>query len=348
MRIGIVNDMHMAVEVLRRIIVKNPGFELAWTAFDGQEAIDKCAKDIPDLILMDLIMPVKNGVEATREIMKNTPCAILIVTATVEGNSSLVFDALGHGAMDAINTPVLGGAGEIEGAQKLLRKIVALGKLIFSSTGTQKVGARTDEIEAQSPKGLPFLVCIGSSTGGPSALVNFFSSVPANVNAAFVIVQHVDKQFAPGMASWLNSSTALEVKLVCEGDKPEFGKVLFAGTNDHLVIGEDKKFHYTEKPENNPFRPSVDVFFNSVLDNWQDCGAAVILTGIGRDGAKGLLGLKEAGWQTYAQSRESCVVYGMPKAAAAIGAAKEILDPAEIGEKIVELAQKNKQKGKII
>lgn len=338
MRIAIVNDMKMAVEILRRIISETPGFEVAWTAFDGVEAVEKCAADVPDLILMDLIMPSMDGVEATRRIMKDSPCGILVVTATVDGNSSKVFDALGAGALDAVNTPSIGTGGGVEGAKELLRKINMLGRLA-SALQPQKAENEKPKLKTESHKKTPFLVAIGSSTGGPSALVRFFSSIPEDINAAFVVAQHVDKQFAPGLVSWLNDSCKLHVKLAVSGDFPEPGTVHVAGTNDHLTISKDMNIFYTSIPENNPFRPSVDVFFNSVACNWKGKGAAAILTGIGRDGSTGLLALKNAGWSTFAQDKESCVVYGMPKAAVEAGAVCEVCSPEEIGKKITKLAQ---------
>jgi len=116
MKIAIVNDLLMAAEALRRAVTSSPQHTVAWIARDGEEAVSKCERDRPDIILMDLIMPVMNGVEATRRIMHSSPCAILIVTATVEGNVSLVFEAMGHGALDAVNTPVLGADGSLRGA----------------------------------------------------------------------------------------------------------------------------------------------------------------------------------------------------------------------------------------
>src|ERR1700727_1564628 len=116
MRIGIVNDMFMAVEALRRVLSGPGGHQVAWIARDGQQAVDMCAKDTPDLVLMDLIMPRMDGVEATRQIMIHSPCPIVVVTASVEENSSKVFDAMGVGALDAVNTPVIGEPGSLEGA----------------------------------------------------------------------------------------------------------------------------------------------------------------------------------------------------------------------------------------
>jgi chemotaxis response regulator CheB len=130
MRIAIVNDLSLAVEVLRRLVRSVPEYEVAWTAADGIEAVEKCGRDCPDLILMDLIMPLMDGAQATRIIMKQSPCAILVVTATVSGNADKVFAALSGGALDAVATPVFGTGGGIEGGEELLRKIGVMGKLI--------------------------------------------------------------------------------------------------------------------------------------------------------------------------------------------------------------------------
>src|SRR5262245_19423176 len=123
MRIAIVNDVVMALEAVRRVVVGSSGHELAWTALNGEEAVSRCATDTPDLILMDLIMPKLDGIEATRQIMANSPCAIVVVTASVEDNSSKVFEAMGAGALDAVNTPVLEQDGAGDGSGALLAKI---------------------------------------------------------------------------------------------------------------------------------------------------------------------------------------------------------------------------------
>src|SRR5215472_3605998 len=135
MRIAIVNDVRMAVEAVRRVVLTQPANQVAWVATDGVEAVDLCAKDRPDLILMDLIMPNMDGVEATRRIMANSPCAIVVVTADVYSNSSRVFEAMGAGALDAVNTPVLEHPATSEGANALLAKIETIRKLIGASDG---------------------------------------------------------------------------------------------------------------------------------------------------------------------------------------------------------------------
>lgn len=335
MRIAIVNDLVIAIEALRRVLITVPEHQIAWVAKDGAEAVSKCAHDTPDLILMDLLMPVMDGVEATRQIMKKSPCAILIVTADIGQNAAKVFEAMGAGALDAVNTPVLGSQGSPDAAQALLAKITTIGKLIGKSrTNASKATTRTERI--QTPTTVPPLVAIGSSTGGPKALAAVLSQLPATFGAAIAIVQHVDQQFASGLADWLNQQTPLPVKIAAAGDRLERGKVLVAGTNDHLILKPDLSLGYIREPADYPYRPSVDVFFKSLAQHWSRKDIAVLLTGMGRDGAEGLSTLRFRGWHTIAQDADSCVVYGMPKAAAELNAAIEILNPDTIAKTLVQ------------
>jgi two-component system, chemotaxis family, response regulator WspF len=321
MRIAIVNDATIAIEALRRVLLMTPEHQVAWIARDGVEAIAKCAKDKPDLILMDLIMPLMDGVEATRQIMKQSPCAIIIVTVDVEKNSAKVFEAMRYGALDAVNTPVLVNATSPQAAQALLTKIVTIAKLI---------GKPSVRLQPFKPQSLPPLVAIGSSTGGPKALSTILSHLPANFGAAIVVVQHVDVQFAKGMIDWLNDATPLTVRKASSGDRPEVGTVLVASTNDHLCLQSNVMLSYTKEPLTYPYRPSIDVFFKSVAQHWHSPGTAILLTGMGRDGAEGLSLLRKQGWYTIAQDQESCAVYGMPKAAVELNAAVDILSPEAI------------------
>ncbi|MGB7442034.1 MAG: chemotaxis response regulator protein-glutamate methylesterase [Coleofasciculaceae cyanobacterium] len=338
MRIAIVNDVLMAVEAMRRVLSTVPEYEIVWVAHDGGQAVQKCAQDTPDLILMDLLMPVMDGVEVTRRIMKNFPCAILVVTASVKGNLAKVFEAMGYGALDVVSTPVLGIQGNSEASQALLTKIATIGKLIGKSAPSHPLKP------TQAPKGLlptvkyyvPRLVAIGASTGGPKALGTILSHLPGNLRAAIVIIQHVDAQFSQGLVDWLDKQTPLSVKLAKEGSCLEAGKVVVAGTNDHLVLKSNLTLAYTPEPRNYPYRPSVDAFFKSLAQYWPRKGTAVLLTGMGRDGAEGLGLLRAQGWYTIAQNQETCVVYGMPKAAVQLDAAGQVLPIEAIAPAIIK------------
>jgi two-component system response regulator WspF len=328
MRIAIVNDVLLAVEALRRVVTSMPDYTIAWVAWHGAEAVEKCAADTPDLILMDLIMPGMDGVEATRQIMAASPCLILVVTATVHGNTAKVFAAMGYGARDVVNTPVLGSDGQVEGGAALLDKIALLGKLL-APTARQEPHRPTRPAAHAPARHLPPLVAMGASTGGPAALACVLSGLPASFPAAVVIIQHVDVQFAAALADWLRAQTALPVRLAQEGCRLEAGSVWLAGTNDHMILTPQQTLSYVAEPHDYPYRPSVDVFFKSLINNgpahWPARAAGVLLTGMGRDGAEGLAGLRRAGWYTIAQDQASSVIYGMPKAAAEAGAAVQVL-----------------------
>jgi two-component system response regulator WspF len=332
MRIAIVNDLKLAVETLRRLILSQPDFAVVWTAEDGEEAVTRCQADQPDLILMDLLMPKLDGVRATGEIMKTCPCPILIVTSSVSENAAKVFEALGLGACDAVSTPVFGGNGRIEGGSEVIRKIRQLARLM--NQPPQPAPATPLQVKA-SPGQQPRMVAIGSSTGGPRALVQVISGLPRDLDAAVVIVQHLDAQFAGSLTEWISQETGWEVTLAGSGRIPQVGKVFLAGTNDHLIVGPDGQFHYREEPIDYPYRPSVDEFFFSIGKHWPSRGVGVLLTGMGRDGARGLLALRQAGWHTIAQDEASSVIFGMPKAAIDLSAAVEIAPLGGIAASIV-------------
>jgi len=336
MRVGIVNDMAMAAEVLRRIVASAPGHQVAWIARDGREAVAMCASDTPDLVLMDLVMPVMNGADATRLIMQQSPCAILVVTATIEGNMQLVFEAMGHGALDVVQTPTLGKHGTVDGASDLLSKVEMIGHLVRPNDSTAPADAKaTVRRSARGRVGDMHLVVIGASTGGPAAIAEVLSRVDPNAQASYLVAQHVDAQFAPDLATWLDSRIPLIAKVAPSGCRPEPGTVWIAATNDHLAMGPGGVLRYTPDPVDCYYRPSVDVLFKSVGQNWPSTGTAVLLTGMGRDGAEGLLALRRAGWRTIAQDQASSVVFGMPKAAIEIGAAERVLPANRIGRAIM-------------
>lgn len=345
MRIAIVNDTLMSVAALRRIIESDEEHSIAWVAHDGNEAVKACAEDTPDLILMDIIMPVMDGVDATKYIMKNSPCAILLVTSSVDSNASKVFEAMGAGALDAINTPVLeNSAGESQD-NNLLRKITTIGKLFSHSEKKQETDSEVSSMKKTDYK-TP-LIAIGSSTGGPSALVDVLKDIPESFPACFIIVQHVDKQFVEGFISWLNDQITLPVRMAKSGETLKTGTVLVSDSKKHLILSDKQVLSYTKHPEDYPYIPSVDVFFDSVANYWPGDAIGILLTGMGRDGAKGLLEMRNKGFPTIAQKKSTCAVYGMPKAAIDIKATNLSLSPIEISLKIVHDFSDNDDSNKI-
>lgn len=330
MRIGIVNDMRMAVEVLRRALALRPAHQVAWVATGGAEAVAQAARDTPDLILMDLVMPGVDGVAATCRIMEASPCAILVVTSSVGANTARVFEAMGHGALDAVDTP----SGDLpRGAEAFLRKIDALDRLI----GTRRLLPS----DAFGDTGIILrrqrLIAIGASAGGPAALGTLLGGLPKDFPAPIVIIQHVDATFARSMADWLARQCSLTVRVATEGDRVEPGTVLLAATNEHLKFKSRDRLGYSTEPRDEVYRPSVDAFFSSVVELWPHEAVGVLLTGMGRDGAQGLKAMRNKGYYTIAQDSLTSAVYGMPKAAAALGAAVDVLPLQRIAPRLLDV-----------
>ena len=360
MRIAVAN--HQAAERICRILREIPEYSIAWIAEKGEEAVKRCRADRPDLLLIDPEIPGLDGIEATRQIMERTPCQILIVTQTIEKNAARVFKAIGCGALDAVDIPLSGANSTAEQSRKtFLKKIRTMSRLqrhdneLFpiethrhkptTAKAPQTAPPRKSEIFQRKTDTLrafgvtlPPLIVIGSSTGGPKTLVRIFSKLPHDLHAAIVVIQHLEQEFSAGLAEWLNTQTALRVRVAMRSGRPETGVIDVAGTNDHLVITSGLTFAYTPEPFDNPYRPSVNVFFRSVARYWPDVGCGLVLTGMGRDGAAELLTLRSLGWHTIAQNKESSIVYGMPKAANELNAAVEILPLDAIGPAIVRFS----------
>ncbi|WP_426100847.1 chemotaxis-specific protein-glutamate methyltransferase CheB [Massilia sp. TSP1-1-2] len=326
MKIAIANDVAMAAEALRRVIAATSEHQVVWIARTGLDAVRLCAENRPDLVLMDLNMPGLDGVEATRQIMAASPCAILIVTGQPQDNVSQVFRALGAGALDVTATPIM--AGSTGGDAALLAKIKTIGKLV-----------RAARPEASASGGAPdrgetvrHLLAIGASTGGPLAVSHILAGWIAPPGTGIVVVQHIDANFAGHFAKWLGDQLSMPVKVVEDGDALAPGCVQIARTNDHLVLSARHRLHYAQEPRDYPYRPSVDVFFECVARHWEGDATAILLTGMGRDGAHGLLSMRAAGKATIAQDQASSAVYGMPRAAADLDAARQILSLDQIAK----------------
>jgi len=334
-RIGIVNDLPAMSELLRRIVGLTQKHHVIWIAGSGAEAVELCGTQTPDLVLMDLVMPGMNGAETTQRIMASTPCAVLLVTASVRDNAGLVLDALGHGAIDAVDIPTMRGGDLRKAAGPFLSKIDVMSRLIGEKPGTGNATARRGRagLAAHSDR----LVAIGASAGGPAVLSTILRGLPKEFPAAIVVVQHVGEEFVSGMADWLGQESALPVRVAEEGDCPTIGCVLLAGTNNHLVLKTAHCVGYTTEPSDYVHRPSVDVFFQSVSRLWRGDVVGVLLTGMGRDGALGLKALRDRGHHTIAQDEATSAVYGMPKAAATIGAAVDILPVERIASRLVDV-----------
>jgi two-component system response regulator WspF len=342
-RVAIVNDLAMAREALRRVVLAIPDTSIAWTANDGLEGLQRAKADRPDLVLMDLIMPVMDGVECTRRIMAEAPCPIVVVTATVEGNASRVYEAIGAGALDAVETPRLGPGGA-QGDRALADKVNSVRRMRSEDVLAPRpqrpaspVAKAADAVAAERSGAAPVLA-VGASTGGPQAIATLLESLPRPAPFSILVVQHMDANFLPGMVTWLAGQSGRPVRLARAGERPEAGTVLIAGEPRQLVLGPQGALEYVEGDPSAIHRPSVNALFHSLALCRSAPGFAVLLTGMGKDGAEGMLAMRSAGWHTVAQDQASSVVWGMPGAAAQLGAAQQVLPLREIGPALVQAA----------
>jgi two-component system, chemotaxis family, response regulator WspF len=328
MIVAIVSASPAAAEVLQGIMLRDCGCDVAWIA-NEHTAIASCGSRRPDLLILDARWQAIDAVEITRGIMSQAPCPILLITDSLSANTACVFDAVGVGALDAVELPETGDR-TTYGAP-LVAKMQVLGRLI-GLTDRQR---RRQEMRAPDPSSWGTLVAIGASAGGPAAVLTLLAALPADLPAAVVIVQHVSEQFMAGMQRWLAEQSQRHIMLAAPGLRPAPGEVWMAGASTHLSIDAEGRFVCSVEPRHSVYRPSIDVFFESVSRFWGGHAIGILLTGMGRDGAAGLKGLRERGHHTIAQDEASCAVYGMPKAAASLDAAVEIAPLATIAHRLI-------------
>ncbi|MDM8546764.1 chemotaxis-specific protein-glutamate methyltransferase CheB [Candidatus Venteria ishoeyi] len=339
MRIGIIK--HQRTDILCRLIQRLQTYEIAWVAKSAESGLAHCQQDPPDLILMELDMPEMNGVEMTRHIMAHTPCQILLMTPDAERAASKVFEAMRLGAKDVVSCH-----NDYSCEYQLLqKKLRILSHLQGTEKGQSPAPTRNAHATSVRQRSVPVekvpLVLIGSSTGGPQALAEILKKLPENFHAAVIIIQHLEQSFSTNLIDWLKKQCLMPVESAVANTAPRRGRVyLAAGNNKHLIVNEKARFAYTSEPLALHYRPSVDIFFNSIAQYGPDSGIAVLLTGMGRDGAAGLSTLQKKGWYTIAQDQASSVVYGMPKAAKDLGAAMKILPLEQIASTLVQFSRK--------
>ncbi|MCK5893207.1 MAG: hypothetical protein KAG53_02100 [Endozoicomonadaceae bacterium] len=335
MNVGIVEPELQNRKMLVRLIQKELGWKVLWEVSNGSVAIRHCRTQKPELILIALTLPDnESSVEVIRQIMQDYACAIVITHA--KQCTDTLFRGLSAGALDSMEMP----SSKSGSLSHCVNKMNAVKVLVQDTAPILKAEALPPSgcavLQRMTEQSTNMLIAIGCSTGGPEAVAQLLATLPADFPAAVVIVQHVDEGHALSMSKWLDSQIPMKIQVIEGGEEPQSGKVLLAKTNDHLVMNRMGRLIYTKEPISNPYRPSVDEFFCSAGQYWRKKMMAVLLTGMGRDGGRGLLALRRLGHPTFAQSEASCAIYGMPKDAIQRGAADEILDPKHIGLRLRE------------
>jgi two-component system chemotaxis response regulator CheB len=345
-RVLIVEDSLTIRKRLREVLESNPEFEVIAEAADGKQAIELCAQLRPDVMSLDMMLPVMTGVAATEYIMAHCPTPILIVSSsTNRGELFKTYDALAAGAVDVLEKPSGDEKdGEWEHRYLSALKLVSRIKVIthprarLGTLGRVSLTSTVAPTLAPASKASPHVLALGASTGGPGALVDILRSIPRPLPVPTLMVLHIDEPFSLAFAEWLDAQTIHRVSYPQEGDPVAAfaGRVVMAPPGSHLVVRAGR-LHLTKDPERHSCRPSVDVLFESLAQEYGPAALACLLTGMGRDGAAGLLTIKNAGGYTIAQDEATSVVYGMPREAALLGAASRVLPLSAIGGVIVEL-----------
>jgi two-component system chemotaxis response regulator CheB len=307
------------------------GFEVVGEADNGERAIELCQSLRPDVVTMDMMLPGLTGLEATEHIMARCPTPILIVSSsTNRGELFRTYDALAAGAVDVLEKP---GGDEADAAwdQRFCAavRMVARIKVITHPRQTLRQLAQPKPSTAGRDRA-PSIVAIGVSTGGPRALLDVLGALPRDFPLPVAVVIHIGGPFGSAFADWLDREVALKVEWAREGALPQPGRVALAPPDVHLAL-RSRRFALTRDPERHSCRPSVDVLFESIAADYGPTALACLLTGMGRDGAAGLLAVRRAGGATIAQDEASSVVFGMPREAVLLGAAERVLPIAEIG-----------------
>ena len=334
MRIAIAHASRIATRALSAALDEDTSHQLIWTAHDGADALRRSEQSPPDLLLLDLGIAGPGCLDIIRQLKaRNDPLAIVLVADRPEDQMFRIYEAMGLGALDVVSCPTFNHAGQVRGQQPLFAKLRTVGRLLGLSAPSRPLSRMTRE-----PSYAGKLVAIGASTGGPQAIFDILSALPPNLNASIVLVQHVESEFSAGFAAWLQQGTKWKVVLAKPGVRPEVGTALLAASNDHLVMMSNRSFAYTSHPDV-PYRPSVDALFRSLADHWSEPGLAVLLTGMGRDGAEGMKRLRQGGLNTVAQDESTSVVFGMPKAAIEVGAAEHVLALPEIAPAVIRICR---------
>lgn len=340
-RVVIADDSLVAREMLSTILTSDPAIEVVGVAKNGTEAVDLVGRLHPDLVTMDIHMPEMDGLEAIEKIMAFNPTPILVVSSSVHGEGiGLAFDALDLGALEVIKKPEPRDWADLEHiGSEVLRKVKILSrvKVITHIRGRRERRERfTPEVHAGVRDCA--LVAIGSSTGGPSALLTIFEQLPEDFPVPIVVAQHIADGFVPGLVSWLNTGSKIKIIAAEAGMIPEPGAAYISPTGVNIAL-EGKAIVLREPGPEHLYIPSADTLFDSVAHAYGKRCIGVILTGMGADGARGLKQLHSRGAITIAQDEETCTVYGMPKAAVELGAADRVLPIQGIGPALVELVR---------
>lgn len=347
-RVLIADDSALMRRELRRLLEADPAFEVVDAARDGREAVAKAKQHQPDVVALDINMPVMDGLTALQLIMMEAPCPVVMISSLTHEGALISYEALELGAVDFIGKP---GGTISKNIDQISFDIVAKLKAAAGAKTANIRLRRKLQRQDSAPKRKPFtpagkgkIVIIGQSTGGPNVIMDIIPAFPADLGVPVIIIQHMPANFTPSFANRLDQYCALPFKEAAPGDVITAGQGYLAKGDVNMVLAPrgmgklGEMIRLTHSPDT-LHKPSVNTAMDSVLKLYGANTIGVLLTGMGDDGADAMVAIREAGGRTIAESEETCVVFGMPREAIARGGAEFVLPSYAIGEKIVALVR---------
>ncbi|HIK36990.1 MAG: chemotaxis-specific protein-glutamate methyltransferase CheB [Geminocystis sp.] len=357
-KVLLVEDSPVALTIIRRIIESAEDMTLVGTARSGVEALELLSKVKPDIVCTDLMMPRMNGLELIHKIMTTNPVPILVISGCIqEDDENNIFQLLEAGAVDIFPKPASGTLQEYDSIrERLLEKIrVIAGVKVFTKrvrpARIRLVDPWEKPVKVHKPPATPLqeatqsstspiaVVALAASTGGPQAFQEVLGSLPADFPVPLLCVQHISTGFLKGFLEWLQGNIPLPVVIAKTGEKPQPGKVYFPPERMHLRIDGQGRFYCGDDTPVDNHNPSATVLFETVAHYYGPSAVGVLMTGMGRDGARGLLTLKQKGGYTIAQDESSSIVFGMPQEAIKLGAVHKVLPLPHIAPHLLKLLQ---------
>ncbi len=348
-RVLVAEDSAVTRALLAGIVSRAAGFELVGAVGDGEAALQAVARLRPAVVTMDLHMPRLDGVEATRRIMRELPTPIVVVTASSNVDGRSTFDAIAAGALSVVARPV--GPADVryqERRQALLDELRLMAgvrlvrRIDVPSRPPSRIASPTSP---PAPRAPVELIAVGASTGGPAALHRLLGDLPRGFEPPILVVQHIAEGFVDGLVRWLQDAAPSPVVVPRDGDRVAPRSVFIAPDGHHLCVEPAGRIRLRDDAPVDGHRPSATVLFRSVAEAYGPRAMGIVLTGMGRDGADGLLAMRSRGALTLVQDEASCAVFGMPQAALEAGAAGHTVALDAMGRTVAALAARSRRLG---